>query len=240
MERIRAMIESGQLKTESEVKVCQFCYGSGVEVLEDRSTRLCRCRRAAFVASRLNAIPPRYRGVTLDTLAARPDLHPKQQLAIELMRKCPTDSYVFCGKPGTGKTHFMYALYQHMAHSVGRKVVVCSMLQLINEYREAFRPMPDGSAPQAKARIYPNQLMEADQPYSLFFDDIDKPKISEYVAEQVHALVDAAYLNQHQTIVTTNLSPERLTEHFARADDRFGEAIVRRIVNSESNVIEFG
>jgi DNA replication protein DnaC len=192
-----------------------------------------------MIAARLAKIPPRYKGVTLDSLAARTELHPKQAETVDCLKLNPNDSYVFCGRPGTGKTHFMYALYQSQAHNLERRVVACSMLHLINDYREAFKPIPDGAQPYEIKTVKPNDLMQDHTPYSLFFDDIDKPKITEYVAEQVHALFDAAYLNRHQIVITTNLSEERMVEHFSRTDERYGEAIVRRIIHEDNNVIEF-
>jgi DNA replication protein DnaC len=234
---IQTQIESGLLSIESDSDTCPNCYGTGFEVGE-RGARRCRCRRAAILSQRLAQIPPRYEGVTLNALAARTDLHPKQKISVELMRHNPTDSYAFCGKPDTGKTHLMWALYERASRDLDRRIVACSMLQLINEYREAFKPRAD-DAPPPEVRIRPNDLMQSHTPYSLFFDDIDKPKLTEYVAEQIHALFDAAYINKHQIVVTTNLSPDRLVEHFERADDRYGAAIVRRIVHGGNNLIEF-
>ena len=204
----------------------------------DRQARRCACRRAALIGERLSKIPPRYRDVNLDTLLARPEVHPKQVATANLLRENPNDSYVFCGRPGTGKTHFMWALYQRAAHDMERRVIACSMLQLINDYREAFKSLPPDVLPYEIKTVKPNDLMQSHTPYSLFFDDIDKPKITEYVAEQVHALLDAAYLNKHQIVVTTNLSEERMVEHFSRADERYGEAIVRRIIHEDNNLIE--
>jgi hypothetical protein len=132
----------------------------------------------------------------------------------------------------------MWALYQMVAHNVERRIVAYSMLQLINEYREAFRPRKDDDGGQCQVTIRPNDLMQSHTPYSLFFDDIDKPRITEYVAEQIHALFDAAYIYKHQIIITTNLTPDRLVEHFERADDRYGRAIVRRIIHDANNLIQ--
>lgn len=238
LEHLRSLINSGQLKTESAVNVCPLCYGTGHEVVPGKGARRCRCRHAAIIGARLSQIPVRYRGVRLDTLSPRIDLHETQGATIELLRNLPDDSYVFSGRPGTGKTHLFYALYERQAHNLERRVVACSMLQLINDYREAFRPLPPDAMPYEIKTVKPNDLMQSHTPYSLFFDDIDKPKITEYVAEQVHALFDAAYLNKHQIVVTTNLSEERLVEHFSRADERYGEAIVRRIIHEENNLIE--
>jgi DNA replication protein DnaC len=190
------------------------------------------------VAARLGRIPPRYAAVTLDGLSARTDLHPGQAAAVAYVKAHPEDSYVFCGKPGTGKTHLFWALYERAAQNLDRSIVACSMLQLINQYREAFRPRV-GDEPAPEVAVRPNDLMNPRTKYSLFFDDIDKPKISEYVAEQIHALFDAAYNNNHQIVVTTNLSPDDLDAHFRRADERYGGAIVRRIVHDGNSGFQF-
>jgi DNA replication protein DnaC len=176
--------------------------------------------------------------VTLDGLAARTDLHPGQAATVEYVKANPDASYVFCGRPGTGKTHLFWALYERAAQNLDRPLVACSMLQLINQYREAFRPRTDPNEPAPEVMVRPNDLMSSLR-YSVFFDDIDKPKISEYVAEQVHALFDAAYNNNHQIVVTTNLDPDSLETHFSRADERYGAAIVRRIVHDGNNGFQF-
>lgn len=238
LERIKEMLDSGSLRTQSRVDYCPRCYGSGMEVVEGKGARRCECRRPAIVAARLAKIPPRYRGVTLDTLAARPDIHPGQSAAVEYMKAHPEDSYFFCGTPGTGKTHKFWALYERAAQNLDRVLVACSMLQLINQYREAFRPR-NGDEPAPEVAVRPNDLMNPSVRYSLFLDDIDKPKISEYVAEQIHALLDAAYNNNHQIVVTTNLAPGDLDAHFRKADERYGGAIVRRIVHEGNSGFEF-
>lgn len=235
--RIKHLIESGQLKTDSDVSVCRFCYGSGFEPTASGARR-CRCRLPAIVAERLSKIPPRYRDANIAAMSARDDLHPKQRVILDYIKLRPEESYVLCGRPDTGKTHFLWAIYRMVSHNTERRVVACSMLQLINDYREAFKPQREDGVPYQIKTVKPNDLMQAHTPYSLFLDDLDKPKITEYVAEQVHALMDAAYINNHQIVVTTNLSPDRLVELFERADDRYGRAIVRRIIHSENNLIE--
>lgn len=201
-----------------------------------RSARRCRCRVPQIIAARLAKIPPRYEGASLAALEAK-DNHPKQAHVIRLMQINPTASFVFCGDFNSGKTHFMWALYSEVAKNLDRRVVACSMLQLINEYRDAFRPRSDDEGyPQVSVR--PNDLMQSAQPYSLFFDDIDKPKMSDYVAEQIHALFDAAYIYGHQIVVTTNLMPDALVSYFERADERYGGAIVRRIIHDDNILVE--
>lgn len=211
-----------------------------MEVVVGSGARYCECREPRIIEGRLARIPTRYAAARLETLEPKVN-HSKQAMIIKLMQERPNDSYVFCGKFDSGKTHFLWSLYSAIARNLNRRVVACSMLQLINEYREAFRPRGEFELP-AQVSVRPNDLLSDGNghayPYSLFFDDIDKPKISEYVAEQVHALFDAAYIYNHQIVVTSNLMPTELVRYFERADDRYGVAIVRRIVHDGNHLVE--
>lgn len=198
--------------------------------------RRCVCSIPKLIANRLAKIPPRYQGATLETLEAKGN-HPKQAHVIELMKANPNASFIFCGDFNSGKTHFLWALYSEVAKNLNRRLVACSMLQLINEYRDAFRQRGEFEEMPIVA-VRPNDLMQSAIPYSLFFDDIDKPKMSDYVAEQIHALFDAAYIYNHQIVVTTNLMPDALTSYFERADERYGGAIVRRIIHDGNILVE--
>ena len=211
-----------------------------MEIVPERGARYCECRIPQIIDGRLKKIPARYRNARLETLEPTMN-HAKQKHVIETMRELPNASYVFCGKPGTGKTHFMWALYAHQARDLNKRIVGCALLQLIEEYREAFRQRdPDDAPPNVTMR--PNDLVGLEdgraKPYALFFDDIDKPKMSDYVAEQVHALFDAAYIYNHQIVVTSNLMPTELVRYFERADDRYGVAIVRRIIHDGNHLVE--
>jgi len=235
--RIREAVETGRLKIGSEPAICPRCYGTGIESTE-RGARRCECRRAAILAARQATIPSRYRDSQLDALRPRPDLHPKQAAAIELLRALPRDSFVLCGSPGSGKTHLLWALYRRVAEDLDRRVVAGSLSHLIEQYRETFRPQRDPDSPPPRPFVLPNDLAVNGNRWSLFLDDIDKPRMTEYVAEQVHALMDAVYNHKHQLVVTTNLRPDALRAHFARADERYGLAIVRRIIHEGSNLVE--
>ena len=63
-------------------------------------------------------------------------------------------------------------------------------------------------------------------------DDIDKARPTEYAAEQFFEILNAIYEYQHQLVVTTNLRVKELADHFDRADERFGGAIVRRLTEN--------
>jgi DNA polymerase III delta prime subunit len=75
----------------------------------------CPCRLAALFYKRWSKMPERFRWVNLDTLQVSPDAltSPEfQQELLRLLRADPTESYLFTGPAGTGKTTFAAALYR--------------------------------------------------------------------------------------------------------------------------------
>lgn len=238
LEKVRQMVErnSKQSSTSVDAVVCPQCFGTGMEVVRGKGARPCACRMAAFVAERvIKWIPPRYRDVTLEGLKARTDLHPSQLMAVELIKSHPTDSFVICGKYGTGKTYLMYALCEAAAHDPTRQIVACTMRELFDQYYAAFNPQSQNT-PDVMVR--PSDLAQDKTPYSLFLDDIDKTGVTEFTSAQILALFNAAYNFRHQLVITTQKSPDDLKAHFERTDEMYGGAIVRRIVNEEVNLIE--
>ncbi len=97
--------------------------------------------------------------------------------------------------------------------------------------------MPDfGPEPVSQhTRIASCRLARADQlvasrcpckpvPYHLFWDDIDKLKMTDFKTEVLFDLVDSLYRQKHGLTVTSNYSMRDLVEH-----ERMHPAIVRRL-----------
>jgi DNA replication protein DnaC len=61
-------------------------------------------------------------------------------------------------------------------------------------------------------------------PYHLFWDDIDKLKLTDFKTEVLFDLVDSLYRQKHGLTVTGNYSMRDLVEH-----ERMHSAIVRRL-----------
>lgn len=198
---------------------------------------LCRPLRDPFedLIARIDA---RYREIDLKTIEPRNDLHAKQEEIIAQMKKRPFDSYYFCGTNDTGKTAFLWALYRHSVRA-GRFPFVTTLADWVKTCQEAIK---------TGAIMSIAEFQQSERPYSIFIDDLDKARPTEYVAELLYHLIDAVYRHKHQLVVTTQLDPEERTvtstgaerlsllEHFERADPRYGEAIVRRMVHDETSV----
>ena len=197
----------------------------------------CICRLEKTRRKRLAAIPPMFSEITLESL--RPDIrkHAGQANAVKLIKESPSANYFLAGRFGTGKTLFLWTLYRE-AVMQDKRVIVCTLSELLNEYRAFIQASMNGGE-AVYPRISAGDLRQNHTRYSIFIDDIDKARPSEYAAEQLFELSDAIYAYDHQVVVTTNLTLAKLVEHFERADERFGGAIVRRLVEKAHRIEMF-
>lgn len=175
-------------------------------------------------------VPDIYKAATVESLVAQPHIHPGQILAVEKIKADPDQSFCFIGDFGTGKTHFFYSLFNHAAKSY-RRVYGNTLKALVMEYQQAISRSMAGEI-GVQLSITAEELRQSSQRYSIFLDDIDKAKPTEYVAELIFDLLDSAVNFRHQVVWTSNLNPVELAEHFERADKRFGGAIVRRLLTA--------
>lgn len=220
---------------------CEKCRDTGmVEEMREEFGRKyagmtrCRCRAEKIMRRALSVIPPKYSKVNLQSLKADSSRHAEQQRAIKLMRENPHANFAFCGSFGTGKTHLFWTLYEYRVRQ-SLKTYAGTLSDLLDAYRTAIQKSQQGEF--VRVPVSADDLSQDHTSFGLFLDDIDKARPSEYATEQLFNLINAAYNFNHQIVFTTNLSPTQLVAHFERADERFGGAIVRRLIDN-TNLIE--
>lgn len=208
------------------------------------NVKKCECVFRKVRARKLGIIPEQFRDVSLETLQADRTVHHKQPEYVELIKNNPHDKFVISGDFGTGKTHFFWCLYRE-AVLRNRRTYANTLRGLIADFQKAIE------FSQAGERYIPDldvsDLRQSQIPYSIFLDDIDKARATEYTAEQLFELVNACYEYGHQLVVTTNLRTDDLLEHFKGADrkrnddgfGRYGGAIVRRLLDNAHEIEMF-
>jgi DNA replication protein DnaC len=194
------------------------CDGSGWILGPEDVARACECR-----AERLNrgrsrgvssVIPARYRGVSFE----RP---PVSDMARDLQTKIAVNEvrgfvddldarlaagrglWLF-GDTGTGKTT-LAMLISKAALEAGKTVAIYSLPKLLARIRRTYDSEPGGDSYLSLFE----QLTTVDL---LHIDDLGAEKRSDWVLEQLYALVNERYEGERSTLITTNLPHPELEE----------------------------
>jgi len=194
------------------------CDGSGWILGPEDVARECECRAPRLKRGRVrgvaSVIPPRYRGVSFD----RP---PVSDMARDLQTKAALTEvrgfvddldarleqgrglWLF-GDTGTGKTT-LAMLVSKMALEAGHSVAIYSLPKLLARIRRTYDSEPGGDSYLA----FFERLTSVDL---LHIDDLGAEKRSDWVLEQLYALINERYEAQRSVLVTTNLPHEELEE----------------------------
>lgn len=199
------------------------CDGSGWLLTEDDRATPCECRsrrrRGIGSNSISSVIPKRYRGVSFDRPPV-PDLNPT--VVKEVKRYVAgLDKFLsqgrglwFMGDVGTGKTT-LAMIVSKAALEQGFSVAIYSLPRLLAGIRKTYD--------QGNDSTYFNffeQLVRVDL---LQIDDVGAERQTEWVLEQLYALINERYEQKKAVMITTNLGPDELRE-------QIGERTVSRLV----------
>lgn len=205
------------------------CDGTGWIDAEDGTVAPCECRRVGRTRSRArglaSAIPARYRGVSFD----RPPLSdmaraPETKHTLAAVRDYADnieerldrgDSLWLSGGVGTGKTTLAMVVTAAAAKA-GKSVAIYSLPKLLARIRRTY----DGGPGEDSYLAFFERLTSVDL---LHIDDLGAEKRSDWVLEQLYAIVDERYGTERSMIVTTNLEESELEE-------QIGQRTVSRLV----------
>jgi DNA replication protein DnaC len=205
------------------------CDGSGWILGPEDVARPCECRerriarrRARGVAS---AIPRKYRTVSFDAppvsdMARDPARAPVFRAVKDFVvsideRLTEGQGLWLMGDVGTGKTT-LAMLVSKAAVEGGNTVAIYSLPRLLSRIRRTY----DAEAGEQSYLEFFERLTEVDL---LHIDDLGAEKRSDWVLEQLYAIINERYETQRSVVVTTNLSQEEL-------EQQIGPRTVSRLV----------
>jgi DNA replication protein DnaC len=205
---------------------CPFgiCDGSGFVFDEQtRTTAACRCRPQRIAerrARRLSSkIPERFIGVSFDR---EPIAGMDPHVVAEVRRYVgELDDNLdagrglwFMGDVGTGKTS-LAMLVAKSALERRRTVAIYSVPRLLSELRRSMNEDAETSFLDLVDALASVDLLQ--------LDDLGAEKSSEWVLEQLYAIINARYEERKAIVLTTNLDPAQL-------EDQITERTVSRLV----------
>ena len=178
-----------------------------------------RREREATVSRMMTAshIPARFSDKTLDSFAAETD---KQKSALAVARGLATTktagvSAIFCGRPGTGKTHLACGACRAFIES-GRSARFVTVLAAIRHIRDTYRKDSQRSESEA--------LQDLLRPDLLVLDEVGVQVGSEHEKMMLFEIINERYQECRSTILISNLTRAELSEYLGqRVMDRFAE-----------------
>jgi DNA replication protein DnaC len=221
------------------VRACPLaiCDGSGWIVGPEDVARPCECRgerlRRAQARGINSVVPAKYRGVSFErppVTAMVRDL--RTRTIVEEVRSFTEridtrldagDGLWIEGDTGTGKTT-LAMLVSKEALRAGRTVAIYSLPKLLARIRRTYDAEPGEDSYLALFE----QLTSVDL---LHIDDLGAEKRSDWVLEQLYALVNERYETQRSILVTTNLEEPEL-------EKQIGERTVSRLVEICGNPLK--
>jgi DNA replication protein DnaC len=222
-----AAARAGRLAAaDAAARACPFgaCDGSGWILGPEDVARPCECRerRVSRARSRgvASVIPARFRGVGFD----RPPVTDMDAAVVDGVREYVADldanlaagrGLWLTGDVGTGKTT-LAMLVSKAALERGHSVAIYSLPRLLARIRRTYDAHP---GEQSYLEFF-ERLTSVDL---LHVDDLGAEKRTDWVLEQLYAIVDERYESTRSMAVTTNLDEPELRE-------QIGERTVSRLV----------
>jgi DNA replication protein DnaC len=205
------------------------CDGSGWIVDDGDVAHPCRCRERRLAQARARGVnqtlPPRYRSVSLDAPPVSEMARDARSRAVVAEIRAYLDELEpnlaagrglwLMGDVGTGKTTLAMLVSKH-AIEAGRTVAIYSLPRLLARIRRTY----DAEAREDSYLTFFERLTSVDL---LHIDDLGAEKSSDWVLEQLYAIVDERYQAQRAMVVTTNLRVDELEE-------QIGQRTVSRLV----------
>lgn len=212
-----------------------LCDGSGWILEEGRDAKECGCREQRLKRARMRGvrseIPSRYRGVSFD----RPPvsdmkLDARTRLVVEAVRSFVDDLHEnlgsgrglwLMGNTGTGKTT-LGMLISKEALAAGRTVAVYFTPKLLTQIRQTYQATDSEDTYDAFFR----RLTSVDL---LYIDDLGSERHTDWVVEQLYALINERYENQRSVLVTSN-AVDNVDKGQRLLEEQIGARSVSRLV----------
>lgn len=195
-----------------------FHYCNNYYRVTDYPCRYERQRRQQAHIKRLlesSGVPRIYKEISFDEYKETDENRKAIEAAHWIVNDDKDSSVYFYGSKGTGKTMLSCVITNEIARR-GKVVLFSSVPDLMADIRASF-----------KSDNTDEVINSVKNAPILVLDDLGAERATEWVGEQIFAIINARYADKKKTIITSNFAPDELAAHFA--DKTQGERIVSRI-----------
>ncbi len=207
--------------------ICQKCYGTGMEVVQGKGARPCRCRKQNRFEKLFKeaCIPRRYADCRLSNYRPSPDNFSQLQ-AFNQSRKLVADypqsdeGLLFVGNCGVGKTHLAAAIM----HALIEKGIGCLFYEfgtLLKEIQDSYNHASQTSELKVLATVYETEV--------LVLDELGATKPTDWVRDTMLQIIGRRYNEKRLTIFTSNYQDTQYNTVEERLEDRIGVRLRSRL-----------
>ncbi len=210
-----------------EPSTCQYCFGTGMEVIAGKGARRCRCRTQSVQSRLLEAarIPRRYDQCSLQ------NYYPVKgngtqlrafQYAWRLAREYPAveRGLVFMGPVGVGKTHPSVAILRNLIEK-GVNCLFYEFGSLLKEIQNSYNPISQTSELKVLEPVFQAEV--------LVLDELGASKPTDWVRDTMMQIINTRYNDKKLTIFTTNYLDGRRSERDETLEERIGVRLRSRL-----------
>jgi DNA replication protein DnaC len=210
-----------------EQVVCDFCLGTGMEVVPGKGARRCRCRAQEQQTRLIEAarIPRRYSECSLSSY--HPENGNYTQLrafnyAYKIVREYPAveRGLLFAGGVGVGKTHLSVAILRALVEK-GTPCLFYEFGALLKEIQDSYNAISQTSELKVLAPVYEIEV--------LVLDELGASKPTDWVRDTMMQIINARYNDRKLTIFTTNHLDTPRSERDETLEERIGVRLRSRL-----------
>lgn len=222
-----------ELDVDTDLDVCEVCFGTGMEIVPGKGARKCVCRKRDkhFDQLELARIPKRYEKCHFNTYNAQTV---SQKAALKYAQNFTSDfpavdrGLLLIGDVGVGKTHLAVSILKGLTE-LGFSSLFYEFGVLLKEIQGSYNPNTFTSelsvlAPVLKAEV-------------LVLDELGASKPTDWVRDTLYHIINSRYNEKKFTIFTTNFPDERVDNRQETLEDRIGVSTRSRLYEMCKTVV---
>ncbi len=213
---------------------CDYCNGTGWELVEDKGVRQCRCRLSGRRDQLLTSanIPKRYDGCSFENYIPHGNNFIADEIFIsqshalndaqKLAREYPIldIGLLFIGPCGVGKTHLAVATLRSLANK-GISCLFCDFRDLLKEIQDSYNAVSNTSELRVLEPVYKAEV--------LVLDELGASKPTDWVRDTITQIINTRYNDKKVTIFTSNYLDESENSGEETLTDRVGVRLRSRL-----------